>query len=34
MTTSKRPYGLCHMVPSVDGRIVPQGWKLPSSVTG
>jgi riboflavin biosynthesis pyrimidine reductase len=26
--TSKRPYVICHMVPSIDGRIVTKGWKL------
>jgi 2,5-diamino-6-(ribosylamino)-4(3H)-pyrimidinone 5'-phosphate reductase len=25
----KRPYVICHMVPSVDGRIVTTNWKLP-----
>ncbi|WP_434390579.1 RibD family protein [Melittangium boletus] len=29
MVNAKRPYVICHMVPSVDGRIVTQGWKLP-----
>jgi 2,5-diamino-6-(ribosylamino)-4(3H)-pyrimidinone 5'-phosphate reductase len=29
MDKSKRPYVICHMVPSVDGRIVTAGWKLP-----
>ena len=24
-----RPYVVCHMVPSVDGRIVTRGWRLP-----
>jgi len=32
MDTTKRPYVICHMVPSVDGRIVTRGWKLPDSV--
>src|SRR5262245_4385774 len=27
-----RPYVICHMVPSIDGRIVTTHWKLPSSV--
>lgn len=31
MDTTKRPYVICHMVPSVDGRIVTQGWSLPPS---
>jgi 2,5-diamino-6-(ribosylamino)-4(3H)-pyrimidinone 5'-phosphate reductase len=25
----RRPYVICHMVPSVDGRIVTDGWRLP-----
>ena len=25
----KRPYVICHMVPSVDGRIVTKAWRLP-----
>jgi 2,5-diamino-6-(ribosylamino)-4(3H)-pyrimidinone 5'-phosphate reductase len=24
-----RPYVICHMAPSVDGRIVTDGWRLP-----
>ena len=24
-----RPYVICHMVPSVDGRIVTRAWRLP-----
>jgi hypothetical protein len=24
-----RPYVICHMVPSEDGRIVTNGWPLP-----
>lgn len=31
MATSKRPYVICHMVPSIDGRIVLQSWKAPPS---
>ncbi len=27
-----RPYVICHMVPSVDGRIVTGGWKLPGTL--
>jgi riboflavin biosynthesis pyrimidine reductase len=27
-----RPYVICHMVPSVDGRIVTSGWKLPGTL--
>ncbi|QQR41961.1 RibD family protein [Myxococcus xanthus] len=30
MSRAKRPYVICHMVPSVDGRIVTKGWKLSS----
>ena len=26
---SRRPYVICHMVPSVDGRIVTDSWRLP-----
>lgn len=32
MNRTKRPYVVCHMVPSVDGRIVTASWKLPASV--
>jgi riboflavin biosynthesis pyrimidine reductase len=32
MERARRPYVICHMVPSVDGRIVTARWKLPSSV--
>jgi 2,5-diamino-6-(ribosylamino)-4(3H)-pyrimidinone 5'-phosphate reductase len=32
METTKRPYVICHMVPSVDGRIVVSGWDVPRSV--
>ncbi len=28
MPQAKRPYVICHMVPSVDGRIVVTPWKL------
>jgi 2,5-diamino-6-(ribosylamino)-4(3H)-pyrimidinone 5'-phosphate reductase len=31
MDRATRPYIICHMVPSVDGRIVTQGWNLPRS---
>ena len=34
MDKTKRPYVICHMVPSVDGRIVTKGWKLPESALG
>ncbi len=29
MGDAKRPYVICHMIPSVDGRIVTARWKLP-----
>jgi len=29
---AQRPYVICHMVPSVDGRIVTHGWPLPRTV--
>lgn len=29
MRDSERPYVICHMVPSVDGRIVTRDWPLP-----
>ena len=32
MNRARRPYVICHMVPSVDGRIVTTGWKLPPGV--
>ena len=32
MKQAKRPYVICHMVPSVDGRIVVTRWKPPASV--
>jgi len=32
MKRAKRPYVICHMVPSVDGRIVTTSWKLPPRV--
>ena len=28
MKRTKRPHVICHMVPSIDGRIVVDGWKL------
>lgn len=31
---SGRPYVICHMVPSVDGRIVTAGWHLPDTLLG
>lgn len=27
----KRPYVICHMLPSIDGRIVIRGWDLPNA---
>src|SRR5512142_1473096 len=30
--SSERPYVICHMVPSVDGRIVTAGWNLPDTI--
>lgn len=27
--SSRRPYVICHMVPSVDGKIVTKAWPLP-----
>jgi riboflavin biosynthesis pyrimidine reductase len=32
MKRAKRPYVICHMTPSVDGRIVTTSWKLPPRV--
>lgn len=29
MSKSPRPYVICHMLPSIDGRIVIRDWKLP-----
>jgi len=31
MSAATRPHVICHMVPSVDGRIVTTHWKLPPS---
>lgn len=28
MRNTQRPYVICHMLPSVDGRIVIRGWRL------
>src|SRR5438093_3473771 len=28
MRNSDRPYVICHMLPSIDGRIVIRNWKL------
>jgi 2,5-diamino-6-(ribosylamino)-4(3H)-pyrimidinone 5'-phosphate reductase len=30
-TTTRRPYVICHMLPSIDGRIVLRDWKLPNA---
>lgn len=32
MRDRERPYVICHMVPSVDGRIVTSGWRLPGTL--
>jgi riboflavin biosynthesis pyrimidine reductase len=32
-TRKPRPYVICHMVPSVDGRIVVTRWKISANVT-
>jgi 2,5-diamino-6-(ribosylamino)-4(3H)-pyrimidinone 5'-phosphate reductase len=32
MKDAKRPYVVCHMVPSLDGRIVTKNWKLPPKI--
>jgi len=31
MSDAKRPYVICHMLPSIDGRIVTRGWDLTSA---
>jgi len=31
--TAHRPYVICHMVPSVDGRIVTTPWKITDAIT-
>jgi 2,5-diamino-6-(ribosylamino)-4(3H)-pyrimidinone 5'-phosphate reductase len=31
MRHTDRPYVICHMLPSVDGRIVTRDWKLPNA---
>ena len=33
MRNAARPYVICHMLPSVDGRIVTRHWKLSSAMT-
>ncbi len=32
MTSAKLPYVVCHMVPSIDGRIVIDDWKVPKGL--
>lgn len=32
--SNDRPYVICHMIPSVDGRIVTGDWKLPRAAYG
>jgi len=32
MQRAKRPYVICHMAPSVDGRIVTSRWRVPPSL--
>ena len=32
MIKAQRPYVICHMVPSLDGRIVVTGWDVPKSL--
>ncbi len=34
MKKNERPYTICHMIPSVDGRIVTRDWKLPRAAYG
>lgn len=31
MRTTERPYVICHMLPSIDGRIVIRDWNLPNA---
>jgi 2,5-diamino-6-(ribosylamino)-4(3H)-pyrimidinone 5'-phosphate reductase len=31
MPDTQRPYVICHMLPSIDGRIVLRDWKLPNA---
>jgi riboflavin biosynthesis pyrimidine reductase len=33
MSPRDRPYVICHMAPSVDGRIVTSGWRLSRALT-
>ena len=32
MKQRKRPYVICHMVPSIDGRIVTDRWDMPRTI--
>jgi 2,5-diamino-6-(ribosylamino)-4(3H)-pyrimidinone 5'-phosphate reductase len=32
MRTTDRPYVICHMLPSIDGRIVLRDWKVNMSI--
>ncbi|HEY0372022.1 MAG TPA: RibD family protein [Thermoanaerobaculia bacterium] len=31
MARNERPYVICHMLPSIDGRIVLRDWKIPNA---
>src|SRR5215217_7335071 len=31
MEKRRRPYVICHMLPSIDGRIVTKRWDLPTA---
>jgi 2,5-diamino-6-(ribosylamino)-4(3H)-pyrimidinone 5'-phosphate reductase len=33
MSAAKRPYVICHMAPSIDGRIVVTRWKIHDTLT-
>ena len=33
MRNAERPYVICHMLPSLDGRIVLRDWKVPKGTT-
>ncbi|MCP3098421.1 RibD family protein [Myxococcus sp. K15C18031901] len=32
MSARERPYVICHMAPSIDGRIITAPWKLPQTL--
>lgn len=34
MARAKRPHVICHMIPSLDGRIVTRNWKLSAAAHG